>query len=146
MCNGLLLPVVTFDQLYSFNVDALLKALPKPDHLDAAAFAPLAEDLLYRVLRISDNAGATDEHRALNYLTVRYDRIYHRVAERFGQNYSLSEVGVRPSQLGGARKIMEVIFSFTHRETDVVDKDFLRVDVTEEFPFLVSKLAPFFER
>ena len=41
---------------------------------------------------------------------------------------------------------MDVIFSFTDRATDVVEKFFTRVDVTEEFPFLVTKMSPYFDR
>ena len=41
---------------------------------------------------------------------------------------------------------MEVVFSFTDRQTDVVEKSFVRVDVTEEFPFLVTKMSPFVDR
>jgi hypothetical protein len=41
---------------------------------------------------------------------------------------------------------MDVIFSYTNRETNVVDKYSARVDVTEEFPFLVSPLSPYYER
>jgi hypothetical protein len=37
------------------------------------------------------------------------------------------------------------VFTYTHRQTDVPDRYFVRMDVTEEFPFLASKLAPFFE-
>jgi hypothetical protein len=44
------------------------------------------------------------------------------------------------------RNILDVVFSYTHRETDVTEKSFVRVDVTEEFPFLVSRLAPFSDR
>jgi PatG C-terminal len=47
--------------------------------------------------------------------------------------------------LSGARRIVEVIFSYTHRQTDVTEKYFVRVDVTEEFPFLVTKLSPYYE-
>jgi hypothetical protein len=32
-----------------------------------------------------------------------------------------------------------------HRQTDVADRYFTRVDVTEEFPFLVSKMAPYYD-
>jgi hypothetical protein len=145
VCNGLLLPVVTFDQLYSFDVDTLLRAIPRPEKMSQDQFAPMAEELFWRIMQIADNAGATDEHRALNYLAVRYDAIYAKTAERFGNNYSLSAVDVRPSRFGGARKIVEVVFSYTHREHDVTEKYFVRVDVTEKFPFLVSKLASFFE-
>jgi hypothetical protein len=53
---------------------------------------------------------------------------------------------VRPSALSGTRKIVEVIFSYTNRETDVTEKFFVRVDVTEEFPFLHTKLSSYFDR
>ena len=55
-------------------------------------------------------------------------------------------VDVRPSRLSGVRSIVDVIFSSTHRSTDVTRKLFCRVDVTEEFPFLVTKLSPYFDR
>ena len=51
-----------------------------------------------------------------------------------------------PSQLSGVRNVVDVVCSFRHRESDVVEKEFARVDVSEEFPFLVSKLAPYFDR
>jgi hypothetical protein len=41
---------------------------------------------------------------------------------------------------------LEVVFSFTQRTTDVVSKQFVRVDVTEEFPFLVTRLSPYYDR
>ena len=96
--------------------------------------------------QLADNAGATDEHRALNYLVVRYPAIYARTAEAYAANASLSSVDVRASRLAAVRNIVDVIFSYTHRETDVTEKAFVRVDVTEEFPFLVSRLAPFYDR
>jgi hypothetical protein len=39
-----------------------------------------------------------------------------------------------------------VIFSYTNRETDVTEKYFVRVDVSEEFPFLVTKMASYYDR
>jgi hypothetical protein len=95
---------------------------------------------------MTDNAGATDEHRALNYLAMRYRDIYARTAEQFGRDFSLSGVDVRSSPLGGTRNIDEVVFSYTNRTTDFTEKFSVRVDVTEEFPFLVTKLSPYFDR
>jgi hypothetical protein len=40
-------------------------------------------------------ADATDEHRVLNYLAVRYPTIYARAAQSFAQNFSLSAVDLR---------------------------------------------------
>jgi len=53
---------------------------------------------------------------------------------------------VRPSRLSGPRKIVDVIFSLTHRETVLTEKHFVRVDVTEEFPFLVTPMSPYYDR
>jgi hypothetical protein len=147
-CNGLVIPVVAFDQLYSFDRDALLAAIPRPKGVPAREderFRATAAELLDRILQLADNAGATDEHRAVNYLAVRYPAIYAQTAEAHTGNASLSAVDVRPSRLSGVRKIVDVIFSYTHRQTDVVEKYFVRVDVTEEFPFLVTKLSPYYE-
>ena len=146
MCNGLMVPIVVFDQVYSFDREALIKAIPKPEKTPAKEFAPAAEELFDRIKQVTDNAGATDEHRALNYLAVRYQAIYAKAAEYFAQNCSLTGVDVQPSPLSGTRKVMDVIFSYTNRSTDVVDKCFMRVDVTEEFPFLVTKLSPYYDR
>jgi hypothetical protein len=146
MCNGLLVPVVIFDQTYSFGRDSLIESIPRPERTPAERFKEAAEEVFDRIMQLTDNAGATDDHRALNYLTVRYPAIYAAVAEAHGRNASLTSVDVRPSALSGVRKIVEVIFSFTHRTTDVVEKQFVRVDVTEEFPFLVTKLSPYFDR
>ncbi len=146
MCNGLMVPIVAFDQVYSFDRDSLIKAIPKPEKTPVKEFAPAAEELFDRIMQVADNAGATDEHRALNYLAVRYHAIYAKAAECFGRNCSLSDVQVVPSRLSGVRKVVDVIFSYTDRTTDVTEKYFVRVDVTEEFPFLVTKLSPYYDR
>jgi hypothetical protein len=146
MCNGLMVQIVAFDQIYSFDRDALIKAIPKPEKASAKEFAPAAEEMFDRIMQMTDNAGATDEHRALNYLAVRYQAIYANAADAFARNASLTAVDVQPSTLSGTRKIMKVIFSYTNRNTDVVEKFFVRVDVTEEFPFLVTKLSPYYDR
>src|SRR5690349_2014215 len=64
MCNGLMVPIVVFDQIYSFDRDALIGALPKrakgtkgKDYDKAAA-----EELFDRITLLTDNAGSTDEH------------------------------------------------------------------------------------
>jgi hypothetical protein len=142
-CNGLVVPIVLFDQIYAFDRPSLIKAIPRPEKMKADEFAPAAEELFDRIMQLAANGGETDAQRALNYLAVRYHAIYAAVAEAFAHNKSLSAVEVRPSPLTGARKIVEVIFSFTNRTTDVVEKSFVRVDVTEEFPFLVTKLSAY---
>jgi hypothetical protein len=146
LCNGLMVPIVGFDQIYSFDRDALIKAIPKPEKTPADQFGPAAEEMFDRIMQLTDNAGATDEHRALNFLVVRYPAIYAKAAEQFARDFSLTGVETRISPLSGTRKIIEVIFSYTNRNTDFTEKYCVRIDVTEEFPFLVTKLSPYFDR
>jgi hypothetical protein len=146
MCNGLMVPIVAFDQLYSFDLDTLIGAIPRPEAIAVERFRAVAEEVLSRIMLMADNAGATDEHRALNYLAVRYDKIYALAAEQHARNCSLSAIEVRPSLLSGVRHIVDVIFRFTNRQTDVTEAQFVRVDVTEQFPFLVTRLAPYLDR
>jgi hypothetical protein len=77
---------------------------------------------------------------------VRCPAIYHTAADMLEKNAALTALEVSPSTLSGTRRIVDVIFSYTNRETDVAEKYFCRVDVTEEFPFLVTKLSPYYDR
>jgi hypothetical protein len=146
MCNGLMVPILVFDQIYSFDRDSLIKAIPKPEKTTAKEFAPAAEELFDRMMQMTDNAGATDEHRALNYLALRYQAIYANAADAFARNASLTGVDVQPSSLSSTSNIVDVVFTYTNRNTDVDEQFFVRVDVTEEFPFLVTKLGPWYSR
>jgi hypothetical protein len=146
MCNGLVIPILIFDQIYSFDRDSLIKAIPKPEKVTAKEFTATAEEVFDRIMQMADNAGSADEHRALNYLAVRYPAIYSTATDCHGRNSSLTAVDVQPSTLSATRRIVEVIFSFTNRNTDVDEQYFVRVDVTEEFPFLVTKMSPYYTR
>src|SRR5262249_39852632 len=99
MCNGLMVPLLVFDQIYSFDRESLIKAIPKPEKVTAKDFTATAEEVFDRIMQMTDNAGAIDEHRALNYLAVRYPAIYANAADAFARNASLSAVGVQPSPL-----------------------------------------------
>ena len=146
LCNGLMVPMVVFDQTYSFHRDALIKAIPRPAKMTEKQFEAAAGEVFDRILQLTDNAGATDEHRALNYLAMRYPGIYANAAEGFARDLSLTRVDVLSSPLSGARRILDVIFAYTNRNTDFTEKFFVRVDVTEEFPFLATKLSPYYDR
>jgi hypothetical protein len=153
-CGVLSLPVVAFDQLYSFDRASLLGALPRPEAptgrktgADAdAAWNQTTGEVLDRIALMTDNAGATDEHRALNYLAVRYDGIYQQTATAHNANRALASIDVQPAPISSTRNIVDVIYTYTDRATDVPERWFVRVDVEEEFPFLVTRLAPYFSR
>jgi hypothetical protein len=146
VCNGLLVPIVIYEQIYTFDRATLLNSIPKPKGAEASKFSAAAVAMFDRITSQIDNAGATGADRALNYLAVRYDRIYSLAAEQFAANAAFTAIDVLPSPLTGGRQIVDVVFSFTDRATDVVSKFFTRVDVTECFPFLVTKLSPYYDR
>ena len=77
---------------------------------------------------------------------MRYPAIYAKAAEGFGRDFSLSGVDVRPSLLSGTRKLLDVIFAYTNRNNDFTEKFFVRVDETEEFPFLVTRMSRYYDR
>jgi PatG C-terminal len=149
MCNGLALPVVVVDQLYSFDRYSLIESIPVPESVSkkqSDQFRAVATSLFGELTQLADNAGSTDEHRALNYLTVRYPRMYAVATEQADRNFSFTGVEVLRSPLSGVRSIVDVVLSFRQRDTDVPEKQFVRVDVTEEFPFLVTKMGPYYDR
>lgn len=148
MCNGLTVPIVGFSQIYSFDRDSFVKAVPVPQGIKSAAFLPTVGELFERFLKVADNAGATDEHRAMNYMATRYPAVYNLAADRFSAGFGLEAIETSPSRLSGTRRMVNVSFVFVHRQTNVSERYSVRVDVTEEFPFLSSTLtpAPYIER
>jgi hypothetical protein len=141
-----MVPIVAFDQLYSFDRDALIRAIPRPENMAEEQFGAASREVFDRIMQITDNAGATDDHRALNYLAVRYPGISANATEQFARDFSLSGVEVRPSPLSATRNLVDVIFTYTNRNTDFTEKFGVRCDITEKFPFLVTKLSPYYDR
>jgi hypothetical protein len=148
MCNGLIAPIAVVDRIYSFARPELMAAiqLPPGAMMTEAEFRPAANELFDRIQQLADNVGATDEHRAVNYLAVRYDQIYAQTAAMFARNFSLSGVEVLPSRLAGTRRLVNVVFTYSDRAGGADEKYRVRVDVTEKYPFLDKKISPYFDR
>lgn len=89
-------PIVVLDQIYPFQRDQLIKAIPRPQKMKEEEFSHAAEELLGKTMYMTDNAGATDEHRASNYLAMRYLAIYAKAAEEFAEDHSLTGVECAP--------------------------------------------------
>jgi hypothetical protein len=86
---------------------------------------------------MTDNARAIDQHRALNYLALRYPGTYNTVADCHTWDFALTGVDARPSALSSTRKVVEVILSITNRKTDFTDKFLVRVHASETSLFLL---------
>ena len=134
-CNGVTLPTVLMSRTYSFDIDSFVKSLPRPEKITDEQFNSVTEEAFGRILQLGDNLGTKDEHRGVNYLATRYPAIYVEIASRALREFSLSAVDVKPSSTSAVRNIFDVVFSFTDRRTDFVDRMFARVDATELFPF-----------
>ncbi len=94
----------------------------------------------------ADNLGDTDESRALNFLAVRYKTLYEQYAEMAESGFALDSVKVARSRLSRERHIVDPVFTFRHMETGVVQRYFVRVDVSHLFPMIVHPIAEYFER
>jgi hypothetical protein len=94
-------------------------------------------------MQLTDNAGVTDEYRPRNYPAVRYPAIYAAAAEAHALEFSLSGIEVRLSRLNRMRKVVNSIFSYTNCHIAVSKKYFVRVNATEELPFLVINMSPY---
>jgi hypothetical protein len=101
---------------------------------------------LFRMLvQSTDNFGDTDEWRALNFLAVRYKPIYEKYLQ-LADKCELVSIKVAKSRLAREKRIVDPVFAFQNRETGVVQRYFVRVDVSHLFPVLVTQLAEYFDR
>jgi hypothetical protein len=146
VCNGLQLPMAVCKQFDHFTFNEFVNAIVAETQVDKT----VAASMFQQMLQLADNAGETDEHRAINYLTLRYMGLYIMAADMLdpkrtpGAPYSLLGVVIRPSKSQGTRKIMDVIFNYEERDTSEKIYWFCKVDVTGQFPFLVSKLNRYY--
>jgi len=148
VCNGLTVPMVAFSQIYSFDRTSFYEAVPTPERSDPEQFRTIVGATFESFLKVADNAGETDEHRAVNYCATRYPEIYTRTSAQLDRNFALTAVETTASRLSGTRRLVNVVLVFTNRQTQETERYSARVDVTEEFPFLSSPLtlAPYIER
>ena len=77
---------------------------------------------------------------------MRYPAIYAHATEQFAKSLALTALEVLPSRVSGVRTLLNVVFTYTHRATGVVEKTAAKVDVTEAFPFLAGTLQPYHDR
>jgi hypothetical protein len=122
---------VSMDQLFTI----------KPEQLIPPGLGAYYEQL-------TDNYGLTDEDRAYNYLTARY-AISSEYMDEIKKEFDLAGVPTMYSRLSGdRRRVVRVIYTFTGkgRNSPVERKYFVRVDVTDEFPYIVTPWLRYLDR
>lgn len=142
------LPGVTVNRTFGFTLSDLVRSVELSLRQQGVSPMPTPAQittLFDNLLQLANNTGDAAEHRALNYVSVNYPEIYVPQSSGGSQPY-FSGVETRPSPLGGARSIIDVILKYTSPTNGLVSKSYTTVDVTGQFPFLVLPLQPYFER
>lgn len=144
LCAGVLAPILICDQVYVFHIHEWLTSLTRTlepalaeRSIDHQHFAAISRRVFSRVVQSTENVGATDTHRALNYLIMQHPGIFLATVERSASR-ELDRIDTQLIQGASTRKQVAVIFSFIDPGTGVAERLFTRVDVTEEWPFVVD--------
>ena len=159
-CAAAGLPVVQADQVLAFTLDEFAAALPGDggtgggsngqnspptgSKTDRTEFEAVVRRLFLRLTRKAGNRGFADEHRALNYVALRYPPLYQTVwqAQRDGKVL----VGVDAQHSHSAdHRLVSVRLTFRNPRTDITEGYHLLVDVTGVFPYLVRGLQPTYD-
>jgi hypothetical protein len=145
-CAGVKAPILVVEHLSTFKRNDIVEWFKKPSGTRRSANAEKLNDELFEELfQGADNFGQTDWWRALNYLAVRYPQLHECFAEMAANNHEFKGFSVDESRLAeiGPRRMVDPVFSFQHKDTGVVQRYYVRVDVTYLFPMLVRHIAKY---
>lgn len=144
-CNGVVLPILVFDNIYYGNRESLLKDLPVPDKADRVRFAATAGEMLDRIVDQIADDGSSAESRAKLYLAMRYPAIYAQAADAVARGLSLRAIRTKryPQSMGNVN--VEVIFDYVDRKSNVLEQYSTLVNVDGLYPYLVWEMKPYFE-
>jgi hypothetical protein len=144
-CNGVILPILIFDNIYFGSKESLLTVLEAPEKVEAARFAAAAGEMFDRIVDQIADDGSSDDSRAKLYLAMRSPDIYREAAAATVKGLSLRAIRTRPFVLNRTGKNIEVIFDYVDRKTNSLEQYSTVVNVDGMYPYLVRELAPYFE-
>jgi hypothetical protein len=117
--------------------DGIAVVMDQLFQVDPGQLAPTGLDYLPQ---FADNRGLADEERARNFLAARYKTPPPQLDE-----FALTGMRVTRSRLGGTGRVMKAIY--TYNNAAAAEKElFVRVDVTHEFPMIVTPMQPYFNK
>lgn len=145
-CTAPGLAAVTADQVLRFTMDEFVAELPAPGAAKGAAdrYRQVVRDLFAQFTQRAGNLGTSDEHRALNFLALRYRPLYQLAFRVVGEGKALVGVDPRRTTAGG-RRLVAVRLVFRDTKSHLVERYHCTVDVTDLFPFLTSSLSQTFD-
>ncbi len=144
LCFGKQLPIVW---CYHFDISNTLTDFITLIVNQTGLQQNVAQSVLSNLLRLADNLGNTDKHRALNFLTLTYFELYKFLGDKLQPSSPDDEIflygGVRsdPVPDKGNRTVLNIIFDYQDPTTAIHESCYVQVDVTERFPFVVGTLA-----
>lgn len=139
------LPRFGVDQLIHTDIDEFVKRVPRPKDLPEKDFADCTRAVFSRILRRADNTGLSDDHRALNYVALRYPATYEVATRAVAKSMMIAGIDATPQVAPDGRRLVRLRFSFRGTSNGLIERYSCRVDVTEEFPFIVSTLQQVFD-
>ena len=149
-CNGINAPVAALLSLTPVNPEGFCQTLQSQiNGLDASKCALIVSQLL----TLTDNAGRTDEQRALNYALLNYLKIYQLAYSLLygggmdccgrplaGEGgYRLDGVRTEPAQ--GSGRLVKLLFSFTGNQPGMRQLWYCVVNVSGNYPFIAEELT-----
>jgi hypothetical protein len=147
------LPGATINRTFQFSIKDLAAQVTAA--LSSQGVSPLPAqaqilEIFGDMLQLADNTGDADELRALNYVSINYPDLY---VAQYGSTVQgtpatvyFAGVEARRSALGRGRAIIDVILRYENQTTGLISRYYTAVDVSGMYPFLVTKLQPYFER
>jgi hypothetical protein len=139
-CSQIPLPLLVFDQLHSFDTKSFAKKLKGSDAQEVEE--SFVVDVLHRLTSLGSGLGLAAEHRALNYVILRYPKLYHLASEKAAEGFSLQAVRFLRPPVAGGRILVDVLLTFISNVDSRTERWSVKVDVTDKYPFLRGALSP----
>jgi len=135
---------IVVSHMFAIDTEALTRSIVQEQ-------SPGVEELFGEILSLSANDGNTDAERALNYAVYNNPLIYRN---SYSKAYESRSKGPNPSGyqlenvrvVGGARSarvVAKVVFDYRGINSGAKQSWYCSVDVTGEYPFLVTPWARF---
>ncbi len=149
MCGNLVLPLADLDQVSTYKVQDIVKRIKQEWNnklgVPKDSFEKYIDNIFEKMLEAAHNEGATDEQRAVNYLIIRASSIYIESAKLQHRSLMLENISSLPVKDVGTRKIAEVVFDYRSKlPGGLLERYSIKVDVTGQFPFLVSGFSSYY--
>ena len=147
MCNGLQLPILLCDEMYTFTYNEVVETVK--DALPRGATTDQIVEMLKMAFPLFANGGQTDAQRAVNFLITRYMAVYTTAwmmmfTEQDGQKYSFVGVNTQPSVVQGTDRVIDVIFTFRGEKNYDMVRWYTSVAVQGEFPYILTNMSRYY--